>query len=268
MLARSHQKLFYALLFRASASATQKLAQDSRFVGGQIGMVGVLHTWGRNLAYHPHVHYLVPAGGLAADGQTWLPASKNFFLPVRALSRIFRAKFRDGLRSSDCFAQIPDAVWQQDWVVHCQPVGSGLTALKYLAPYIFRVAISNNRILKLADGMVSFRYRATDTGKLTICTLSAPEFIRRFLQHVLPKGFVKVRYYGFLAPGCRQRLALLRQLLGCFPCAPASDSDDTVACSDAATSNHVPLCPSCGHPMRRCSIIRPGGIIPRGRCPP
>jgi hypothetical protein len=268
-LARSHQKLFYALLFRTSASATQKLAHDSRFVGGQIGMVGVLHTWGRNLAYHPHVHYLVPAGGLTADDQTWLPARTNFLLPVRALSRIFRAKFRDALRKTDCFAEIPDAVWQQDWVVHCQPVGSGLTALKYLAPYIFRVAISNHRILKLANGEVTFRYRTSDTGKLKICTLPALEFIRRFLQHVLPKGFVKVRYYGFLAPGCRKRLAVLRQLLGCFPRVPPSvlDSDDTAA-SDVATSNYIPLCPSCGRPMQRCSIIRPGGITPRGRCPP
>jgi hypothetical protein len=268
-LARSHQKLFYALLFRTSASATQKLAQDSRFVGGQIGMVGVLHTWGRNLAYHPHIHYLVPAGGLAADGQTWLPASKSFFLPVKALSRIFRAKFRDALRKTDCFDDVPADVWEREWIVHCQPVGKGLSTLKYLAPYIFRVAISNNRILKLANDQVTFRYRTTDTGTLRTSTLAAEEFIRRFLQHVLPKGFVKVRYYGFLAPGCRKRLAVLRQLLGGFPCTPPSalDSDDTVA-SDATTSNSIPLCPSCGRQMRRRSIIHPGGITPRGRCPP
>jgi hypothetical protein len=263
-LARSHQKLFYALLFRTSASATQKLAQDPRFTGGQIGMVGVLHTWGRNLAYHPHIHYLVPAGGLAADGQTWLPASKNFFLPVKALSRIFRAKFRDALRKTDCFYDVPADVWEKEWVVHCQPVGKGLSTLKYLAPYIFRVAISNNRILKLANGQVTFRYRATDTGKLRTSTLPAKEFIRRFLQHVLPKGFVKVRYYGFLAPGCRKRLAVLRQLLACFsdpPSAPDSDGADTP--SHAAMSNHVPLCPSCGRTMHLRSIIRP-----QGRCPP
>lgn len=277
-LARSHQKLFYALLFRTSASATQKLAHDPRFVGGQIGMVGVLHTWGRNLAYHPHVHYLVPAGGLAADGQTlrpgsgqaWLPASKTFFLPVKALSRIFRAKFRDALRKTDCFDDVPPEVWAKEWVVHCQPVGQGLGTLKYLAPYIFRVAISNNRILKLAHGKVTFRYRATDTGKLRTSTLPAEEFIRRFLQHVLPKGFVKVRYYGFLAPGCRRRLAALRQQLGyLYPSPPsAPESDGAVTPADVATSRYIPLCPSCGQPMWRRSVIRPGGIIPRGRCPP
>ena len=267
-LARSHQKLFYALLFRTSASATQKLAQDPRFVGGQIGMVGVLHTWGRNLAYHPHIHYLVPAGGLAADRQSWLSASKNFFLPAKALSKIFRAKFRDALRKTDYFDDIPADVWTKDWVVDCRPVGKGLGALKYLAPYVFRVAISNNRILKLANGKVTFRYRATDTGKLRTSTLPAEEFIRRFLQHVLPRGFVKVRYYGFLAPGCRKRLVSLRQQLGYLSpdLSSAHDSGDTA--TPSATSNYVPLCPSCGQPMQRRSTIRPGDFMPRGRCPP
>ena len=286
-LARSHQKLFYNLLFRASAAATQKLAQDPRFVGGQIGMVGVLHTWGRNLAYHPHVHYLVPGGGLAEDGQTlrpgpstcsggasgqaWLPAGKTFFLPVKALSRIFRAKFRDALRSTDLFADVPPEVWKKEWVVDCEPVGKGLGALKYLAPYIFRVAISNKNILKTEDGKVTFRYRTSDTGELKTCTLPAQEFMRRFLQHVLPKGFVKVRYYGFLAPGCRKRLAALRQHLDCLvPDPPADirtdDSDDGP--SDADTLDHALLCPSCGRPMQRQAVIRPGDITPRGRCPP
>ncbi|MCJ7624934.1 MAG: transposase, partial [Anaerolineaceae bacterium] len=146
-VARSNQALFYNLLFRSSAAATQLLAGDPRFVGGQIGMIGVLHTWGRNLSFHPHVHFLVPAGGLDPDSQTWLASRKKFLLPVKALSKIFRAKFRDALRKTTCFDTIPAAVWKQAWVVHCQPVGNGLPALKYLAPYIFRVAISNNRIL-------------------------------------------------------------------------------------------------------------------------
>ncbi len=274
-LARGHQKLFYHLLFRTSAAAVQKLAQDPRFVGGQMGMVGVLHTWGRTLSHHPHVHYLIPGGGLAADGQTWLSTRKNFLLPVKALSKIFRAKFRDALRKTDCFADVPESVWEQDWVVHCQPVGNGLTTLKYLTPYIFRVAISNNRILKLADGKVTFRYRTSDTGKLKTCILPAEEFIRRFLQHVLPKGFVKVRYYGFLASGCRQQLAALRQQLGCPaadqpPASEVGDGDEQnvgQGSSDIAASSRVVLCPSCGRPMQRRSI-RPGEQRPRGRCPP
>jgi hypothetical protein len=269
-VARSHQKLVYDLLFRASAEAMQQLARDKRFVGGQMGLVGVLHTWGRNLSYHPHVHYLVPGGGLAADG-SWQPARKNFLLPVKALSRIVRAKLRDALRKTDadCFADVPAAVWQHDWVVHCQPVGRGLSALKYLAPYVFRVAISNNRILKLGDGKVTFRYRTTDTGRLKTCTLPAEEFIRRFLQHVLPRGFVKVRYYGFLSSGLRQRLAALRQQLSCSSADPlplqVADAEDRQTDNDPLT---VPLlhwvvhCPSCGQVMRRGPTIRPNAHSP------
>ena len=264
---RSHQKLVYDLLFRTSAAAMQHLAGDERFVGGQMGMVGILHTWGRNLSYHPHVHYLVPGGGLAADGQTWLPARKNFLLPVKALSRIFRAKFRDALRKTapDCFAEVPAEVWQQEWVVHCQPVGRGRTAVKYLAPYIFRVAISNNRILNVVNGKVTFRYRTSDTGQTKTCTLPAQEFIRRFLQHVLPKGLVKVRYYGFLSSGLRQRLAALHQQLGCSLAEQPSslevaDAQDAQAadCPPAVPSpNSVVRCPSCGQVMQRGPIIRP-----------
>lgn len=266
-VARGQQKLFYHLLFRASADAIQHLAQDPRFVGGQMGMVGVLHTWGRNLSYHPHVHYLVPGGGLAADGKTWLPARKNFLLPVKALSKIFRAKFRDALRKTPCFAQVPAAVWEQQWVVHCQPVGRGIGALKYLAPYIFRVAISNNRILKMEDDMVTFRYRASDTGKLKTCTLATEEFIRRFLQHVLPKGLVKVRYYGFLAPGLRPRLAALHQQLEGSPATvpsstEAADTDPADRQNVAKSPNHVVRCPSCGQVMQRRSIVRPQGRSP------
>ena len=262
-LARRHPRLIYDLLFRMSAEATQQLAQDPRFVGGQVGMVGVLHTWGRNLAYHPHVHYLVPAGGLAADGKTWLAAHQKFLLPVKALSRIFRAKMRQAVRKIDVDGHIPVEVWQQDWVVHCKPVGCGQQALKYLAPYIFRVAISNKRILKLEDDRVTFRYRATDTGQEQLCTLAAEEFIRRFLQHVLPKGFVKVRYYGFFSSGSRQRLAAIRQQLG-QDRTQVDGAQPDQARDTAAPSEPVHLCPVCGRPMQ------PGGLIlpTAGRGPP
>jgi hypothetical protein len=269
-VARSHQKLVYHLLFRASADAMQRLASDERFVGGQLGMVGVLHTWGRNLSYHPHVHYLVPGGGLAADG-SWHPSRANFLLPVKALSRIFRAKFRDGLRhgAPDCFADIPAKVWKEEWVVHSKPVGNGLGAVKYLAPYVFRVAISNHRILKLEHDKVTFRYRASDTGKLKICVLPAEEFIRRFLQHVLPKGFVKVRYYGFFSPGLRKRLAALRHQLDGLSVdqSPLSDVPDTdTLTTDDPASNVVVCCPSCGQMMLRGAIIPPRERSPPERC--
>jgi hypothetical protein len=269
-LARSHQKQVYGLLFHTSSAAMQELARDARFVGGQLGLVGVLHTWGRNLSYHPHVHYLVPGGGLAEDGRTWLSARRDFLFPVKALSRIIRGKFRDALRQTSLFASIPESIWQQAWVVHCQPVGNGRTALKYLAPYIFRVAISNKRILKLADGQVTFRYRASDTGKLTLCTLAAEEFIHRFLQHVLPRGFVKVRYYGFLSSGCRQQLAVIRQqtdngLAGQSSAADPGNGDAKLDDPgvDGSASSGIVLCPSCGQAMQRQHIPRH-----QGRCPP
>ncbi len=259
---RQHQKTVYNILFRTSAAALQQLAWDPRYVGGQIGLVGVLHTWGRQLNYHPHVHYLVPAGGLSADGQHWLDARRNFLVPVRALSMIFRAKFRDALQQAGLFDQVPAKVWQQDWVVHCKGVGTGVGALKYLAPYIFRVAISNPRILKVAHGHVTFRYRESDTGRWRTCTLTAEEFLRRFLQHVLPKGLVKVRYYGLFSHSRRHQLPLIRYAL-------ALTGGDTTALPEASTSAHsmaadasVP-CPCCGQPMRWLTRLRPAA-----RCPP
>ncbi len=244
-LIRSHQSMLYDLLFKTSATATQQLAKDPRWLGGAIGMVGVLHTWGRNLAYHPHLHYLVPAGALAADRKTWLPARHNFLLPVKALSRMFRYKLQEALRETSCYSWIPAKVWQQEWVVHCEPVGSGLGALKYLAPYIFRVALSNNRILKLENDCVTFRYRATETGAERLCTLEAEDFIHRFLQHVLPKGFVKVRYYGFFSPGWRATLAVLQRLLQDGPVTLPPPPEHPTDPSPTA----CPCCPVCGRPM-------------------
>jgi hypothetical protein len=261
-LTRRNQRVVYNLLFRTSAAALKELAWDPRYVGGQIGMVGVLHTWGRNLSYHPHVHYLVPVGSLSADGQQWVATRHNFLVPVKALSCLFRAKFRDALQKTDLFDQVPSAVWGNDWVVYCKPVGDGTHALKYLAPYIFRVAISNNRILKVADGKVTFHYRATDTGQVRICTLTAEEFLRRFLQHVLPKGFVKVRYYGLFSPTQRYLLAVIRLWLD-------ASHPDTVAPGQPTNTTHgmqsesAILCPICGQVMRLVQTLRP-----RPRCPP
>jgi hypothetical protein len=259
-LARSHQVLVYDLLFRASASATQHVAQDHRFVGGQLGLIGILHTWGRNLSYHPHIHYLVPAGGLSADQRIWLPAHHHFLLPVRALSRIFRAKFQHALLKSSLAKDIPSNVWQQEWVVHCKPVGNGRTALKYLAPYVFRVAISNRRLVKLENDQVTFQYRSSTTGQIKFCTLSADEFIHRFLQHVLPRGFVKIRYFGFFGSSQRLLLTTLRLLL-------ESDCHSPLSVELSSPSTALPkdilLCPICGK-----ALLRLYSIPPTGRCPP
>ena len=213
-IARSNQKVVYDLLFKSSAAALQKLAKDPRFVGGDIGMMGGLHTWQRDMGYHPHVHFIVPGGGLSPDRSQWLLSKADFFVPVEALSPIFRAKFRDALKQTDLFDAVAAKVWQKDWVVHCKPVGNADSALKYLAPYIYRVAITNNRIEKLENGQVSFRFKNSDTDHWQTATLPVFEFIGRFLQHVLPKGFVKIRYYGFLSPNKRNLLAVAKYLLG------------------------------------------------------
>jgi hypothetical protein len=261
-VARQHQKVVYNILFRTAAEALQQLAWDPRYVGGQIGLVGVLHTWGRNLSYHPHVHFLVPAGGVSADGEQWLSVQHNFLVPVRALSILFRAKFRDALRRTALFDQVPAEVWQHDWVVHCKPVGKGEGALKYLAPYIFRVAISNNRILKVSNGHVTFRYRESDTGSWRRCTLTALEFLRRFLQHVLPRGFVKVRYYGLFSPSLRHQLPRIRLALAVPGTACDATTDTATTTTTGGERVRVP-CPTCGHAMRWVKRLRPAA-----RCPP
>jgi hypothetical protein len=217
------------------------------------------------------LHYLVPAGGLASDGKTWLAARQKFLLPVKALARIFRAKMRQALRKVDVEGLISPDVWRQNWVVHCKAVGCGQLALKYLAPYIFRVAISNRRILKLEDERVTFRFRATDTGQEKLCTLAAEEFIRRFLQHILPKGFVKVRYYGFFSSGSRPRLAVIRQQLGQDSIFVDDVQSDQVE-KAASVLETVHRCPVCGCPMQAGDPILPakgrkGSLSPRNGSP-
>lgn len=254
-LARSHQKTIYNLLFRTSSAALQQLAQDPRFVGARLGMVGVLHTWTRQLLYHPHVHYIVTGGGLTDDGR-WRSSRKDFLLPVEALSPIFRAKFRDALKQTELFAQVPPRVWRKDWVVHAEPVGSGTQAFQYLAPYVFRVAISNNRLCTLHDGQVTFTYKESATDQFKRSTLTAEEFIRRFLQHVLPPRFIKVRYYGLLSPAHRQLLLKARQLLS---------ASITKLKNQALNTTHSLArltCPHCGGPL---SLLSP--LAPRGRAP-
>ena len=254
-IARSHQKTIYNLLFRASSAALLQLAQDPRFVGGRLGMVGVLHTWTRQLLYHPHLHYLVTGGGLTADGR-WRASRKDFLVPVKALSKIFRAKLRDALKKTALFAQVEPRLWRKDWVVHSQPVGSGVQAFQYLAPYIFRVAISNNRLRKLHDGQVTFSYKESASDQLKHCTITAAEFIRRFLQHVLPPRFIKVRYYGLLSPAQRQLLRKARQLLS----ATTSKLKPEVVKSTEPTP--VLSCPHCHGPL---TLLSP--LAPRGRGP-
>jgi hypothetical protein len=198
---RSHQRACYAALFAASSDAMKKLCKDPKHIGGDLpGFFGVLHTWGRQLQYHPHIHYVVPGGAFSSVNGNWQRSGERFFLPVHALSPIFRGKFRDRMEKAGLLAEIPKEVWTKSWNVNSQAVGSSEASIKYLAPYVFRVAISNHRIVKVENGKVTFTYRKVGDNKSCVMELEAMEFIRRFLQHVLPTGFMKVRYYGFLSP--------------------------------------------------------------------
>jgi hypothetical protein len=210
---RAHQEVCYAALFEASSSAIRRLAADARFVGTESpGFFGVLHTWGRTLEYHPHVHYVVPGGGPSPDGSRWLPSRAHFFVPVKALSKIYRAIFREAMERAGLAEQVDPAVWRRDWVVHSQAAGDGRGSLRYLSAYVFRVAIGDHRIRSCEDGQVTFTYRRSGSRRPRSMTLGAHEFLRRFLQHVLPCGFQKVRYYGFASPNARPSLEAVRWL--------------------------------------------------------
>jgi len=214
-LCRANQKLCYNILFRTSSAALKTLAKDKKYLGAEIGMIGILHSWTRALIYHPHVHYLIPGGGITEKGKKVRFSDDKFLMHVKPLSKIFKAKLRDSLKKEapDIFNKIKPNVWSCNWVVHIKPVGSGEKALEYMGRYLFRVAISNNRIIKLHNAKVTFRYTDYKSGKNRMVTVDVMEFIRRFLQHVLPHNFMKVRYYGFLAAASRKKLAGLRKML-------------------------------------------------------
>jgi len=246
-LAFAHQKLLYGALLQSAAAAVLKLAADPQYLGAGPTVLAVLHTWTRAMCYHPHVHLLVSAGGISPDGQRWLaPKNPAFLVPVRALSVIFRAKMRDALRQAELGEQAPGAVWTQPWVVHCQHAGRGEKVLDYLARYLFRVAISNSRIQAFDQGEVTFGYRDNRTQQPCQVTLPAEEFIDRFLKHVLPQGFPKVRHYGLASAARRaareQARAWLTPSQNILMPLPAPTPPPTEKSS-------LPLCPSCrvGH---------------------
>jgi len=257
-LVLQNKRLLYDLLFRTSAASLLELARDPKHLEADIGFLGVLHTWGQNLQVHPHVHYIVPAGGLALDGSRWIDSSPRFFLPVQALSNVFCGKFCEELR--ELFKQdrlqfhhslqhlaSPGAfncfLWQlgqKDWVVYAKPpFGGAEHVLNYLARYTHRVAISNHRLVAFENDCVSFRWRDyAHGGKKKVMTVSADEFLRRFLLHVLPKGLVRIRHFGFFANRRRETaLVRCRELLG------------AIAYPDRPETTNLPRCPVCSGTM-------------------
>ncbi len=255
---RQNQRACYSALFKASSDAIKKLALDQKHIGGDLpGFFGVLHTWGRTLQYHPHIHYVVSGGAIRSSDGSWHPSRIDFFLPVLALSKIFRAKFRDLMEQTGLLGQIPAHVWQIAWNVNCQAVGSSEASLKYLAPYVFKVAISNSRIVGVQDRTVLIRYRKSHSERSRILALDVMEFIRRFLQHVLPTGFMKIRYYGFMNPNCKIALDRIRGLIelsyGFALDLPVPELDPP----------RRSTCPSCGGLLKLRSVLPPLKVLHR-----
>ena len=272
-LALGNKKLLYGMLFRAAAQTLLQIAADPNHLGAIIGFLAILHTWTQTLLHHPHLHCVVPGGGISPDGSRWISCRENFFLPVKVLSRLFRGKFlalldeaaqRGELRFGGSTAALAEpAAWRaflkkmrhKAWVVYAKPpFGSPEQVLKYLARYTHRVAISNRRIVSLTDEHVSFSYRDRRRGDvMRTMTLDGVEFLRRFLLHVLPKGFVRIRYFGLLANRVRaDNLARCRALLGVPTPAPTSslpgepDSAETDAEASPCDQGEARRCPSCG----------------------
>ena len=266
LLALENPTLFYDLLFTASAQTLLEIAADPKHLGAEIGIVSTLHTWGQNLLLRPHIHCVVPAGGLAPDHRRWVRPRYPFFLPVKVLSRVFRGKFLAGLKrlhgrkklhcagpsaalaDPQQFAKLIRRLHRHDWVVYAKPAfGSPLQVLRYLGRYTHRVAISNHRLLTFEQERVTFRWKDyAHGGKQSLMTLAGTEFLRRFFLHVLPRSFVRIRHFGFLANRFRlSRLALCRQLLGCSCSMPREVRANEVH-SDSSSLWH---CPRCGASM-------------------
>lgn len=256
-----HQKILYGLLMRVVTASLRELAAEKRFVGAEVGILAVLHTWTAMLMNHPHVHMLVTGGGISRDGTTWSDAPKDFLVPVKRLSPMISKRFSDELKKlhPELHAQVPAKTWKREWCSFCKPYGTGKDAvLRYLARYVFRVAICNARIVNVDESHVTFRYKDNETGNWETGRLLGVEFIRRFLMHVLPKGFHKVRYYGLWAPVKKDLQAQTRYLLlattalrgdGEYtgqPALIADLSEEVAEPGEQPVSPRMPKCPSCG----------------------
>ncbi len=274
----TNKAVIYDILFKASAEATLTIAADKRRLGARVGITSVLHTWGSAMTHHPHVHMIVPGGGLSTDGSKWIACRSNFFLPVRALSRLFRRlviemlleAHKDGkliffgahqpLADAGCFVNFLRPLSRCEWVVYAKkPFGGPEAVLAYLSRYTHRIAISNRRLVAADANTVAFKYkdyRVEGEGRFKTMTLATTEFIRRFLSHVLPKGFHRIRHYGMMANGNRaNNVAKARALLGVPP--PAVESKPEPAAPDQPTVLPRP-CPCCGDRMLVIEVFARG----------
>ena len=290
-LALQNKRVVYQILFRASADTLRQIAADPKHLGAEIGFLSVLHTWGQTLTHHPHVHCVVPGGGLSPDGARWISCPRGFFLPVKVLSPVFRGKFLEALRKAfdqgrlsiggelahlndpTAFHSYLTTTYKSEWVVYSKPpFGGPEQVLKYLARYTHRVAISNWRLVALEDGKVSFTWKDYANGsRERVMTLEAAEFLRRFLLHVLPSGFVRIRHYGFLANRLRSaKLELCRGLLG-----SSLSSDSELPTKELAEETTIadrverdPRCPACKQGKMVGRVVPPRRNLLLQRAPP
>lgn len=254
---RSNQKASYSAMFKASSGAIKKLSPDEKHIGGDLpGFFGVLHTWGRLLQYHPHIHYIVPGGAFCKEDGQWHSSRKDYFLPEKMLAKIYKAKFLHQMKKTGLLNSIPYEARQIEWNVNCQPIGTGFESVKYLAPYVFKVAISNARIVKVEDRIVSFKYKKVKSNRWRTCQLEVMEFIRRFLQHVLPTGFMKVRYYGFLHPCSSVSLAKIQIAI-------ETANGARVVKIEITIKKYIPACPDCGGELEYLYSVLPYMIPPK-----
>jgi hypothetical protein len=278
-IAYQNKTVIYNLLFKASSETLLRIAADPKHLGARVGITSVLHTWGSAMTHHPHVHMIVPGGGISLDGKRWVLRKPNFFLPVRVLAKLFRGLMLHKLKAAHAagklaffgthaalanakaFAAFLAPLRKTRWFVYSKrPFGGPKAVLAYLARYTHRVAISNRRLLGVDARGVTFKvkdYRVEGPGRYTTMTLATHEFIRRFLMHVLPKGLHRIRHYGLLAGGNRAaNFARMRELLGMA--APATEASP--AAEPATSEAHTQLCPCCGGRMRIIEVFQPGSM--------
>jgi hypothetical protein len=253
---RHSQRKGYDALFDAGSQTILDLAAGSKYLSGcRIGFWGMLHTWGRDpMVYHPHVHFVVPGGGVREDGSRWQQTPTNFLFPHAAMVTVYKAKLADHLRACGLYDDVPAEAWQATFVVDIKPVGDGQAVLKYLAPYVNRVAISDHRIADCDDSSVTFHYTPSGTKRSKTRTVSGTEFVRGFIQHTLPPGFQKIRYYGWMSPNSRVTLQELKWLVWLY-----------LGWTFWLASGHAPQpkqsppatvrCPKCGGAMQIMAVV-------------
>lgn len=254
----NNQMFAYSSFYKASSEAVKTATGKSRIMKGSTpGFFGVMHTWGRQIQYHPHIHYVAPGGAIDKESLSWNKTSKEFYLPIFQLSKMCRDKFKKIVEKKNLLHAIPPVVWEKGWNVNIQSVGSGRNTIKYLSRYVFKVAISDHRIIKVHNRRVYFKYTNRETGRIIKTSLDVLDFIQKYLLHVLPSGFMKVRYYGFMHTSFSLDYDELRLIVEGF--------NSVMNKAEKEVPEKVSMsCSVCGKSMKFMFSILPGGARIRG----